>query len=184
MMSQSDTKARLINSAIKIFSQKGYFNTRISDIVKDAGIAQGTFYLYFKSKEDIFYFIVKEISDRILDKVEKYKKIDLPPKEKIINFGEEVYKEMFKYKEIAQIFFFQLMCIDEKFRNIYINVNQRIKEFYIEILKDTQNKEIIADAVLGFGKRLFEFDFLLEGRSEDEILDKFKKGVYMIIKGD
>jgi AcrR family transcriptional regulator len=38
-MSQSDTKTRLVNSAIKLFSRKGYFNTKVSDIVKEDTVA-------------------------------------------------------------------------------------------------------------------------------------------------
>ena len=41
--------------------------TRVSDIVADAGVAQGTFYNYFKSKEEIF----KEICYDFIDKLQK-----------------------------------------------------------------------------------------------------------------
>ncbi len=43
-------KGRIIHAAIDIFSEKGIDQTKVSDIVKKAGIAQGTFYLYFPSK--------------------------------------------------------------------------------------------------------------------------------------
>ena len=48
------TKDYLLDAAVRKFHQKGYQKTRISDIVSEAGVAQGTFYLYFKSKEEIF----------------------------------------------------------------------------------------------------------------------------------
>lgn len=47
-------KEQIIDAAIRKFHQNGFAKTRIADIVSEAGIAQGTFYLYFKSKEDIF----------------------------------------------------------------------------------------------------------------------------------
>jgi len=50
----SSTKEQLIDAAVHIFHQKGFQKTRISDIVSEAGVAQGTFYLYFRSKEEIF----------------------------------------------------------------------------------------------------------------------------------
>lgn len=43
----------LFNTAFNLFSTKGINNTAISDIVKSAGVAKGTFYLYFKDKYDI-----------------------------------------------------------------------------------------------------------------------------------
>ena len=43
----------LLNTAFKLFTTKGLHNTSISDIVEQAGVAKGTFYLYFKDKYDI-----------------------------------------------------------------------------------------------------------------------------------
>jgi AcrR family transcriptional regulator len=65
-MGEPSTKISLIESAIRIFQQKGFQMTRVSDIVSDAGVAQGTFYNYFKSKEEIF----REICDDFIDQVQ------------------------------------------------------------------------------------------------------------------
>lgn len=47
-------KARLIlRAAAKVFAQAGYFNAKVSDIARAAGVADGTVYLYFKSKDDL-----------------------------------------------------------------------------------------------------------------------------------
>lgn len=46
-------KAELVDASIKLFLQKGYENTMVSDIVKHVGVAQGTFYYYFETKEDV-----------------------------------------------------------------------------------------------------------------------------------
>lgn len=54
----TSTKEQLINAAAKIFQQKGFQKTRISDIVNEGGVAQGTFYLYFESKKEIFRQII------------------------------------------------------------------------------------------------------------------------------
>lgn len=56
----SDTKNRLVAAAIDIIYEIGFQKTRVSDIVKTAQVAQGTFYLYFKSKEDVFLQICHE----------------------------------------------------------------------------------------------------------------------------
>jgi TetR/AcrR family transcriptional regulator, fatty acid metabolism regulator protein len=60
------TQEQLLNSAVRIFQQKGFQKTRISDIVSEAGVAQGTFYLYFKSKEEIFRHITIAHSARFV----------------------------------------------------------------------------------------------------------------------
>ena len=59
---QGNTKKQLVDAAIDLFHEKGYQKTRVSDIVAQAGVAQGTFYLYFKSKEDVFLHISSEFT--------------------------------------------------------------------------------------------------------------------------
>jgi len=48
-----EKKRKIIDSAYQIFKSKNIYNTAIDDIVKSAGIARGTFYLYFKDKSDL-----------------------------------------------------------------------------------------------------------------------------------
>ena len=57
---QERTKKQLVNAAIDLFDRVGFQKTRISNIVAQAGVAQGTFYLYYKSKEEIFLDICTE----------------------------------------------------------------------------------------------------------------------------
>lgn len=53
-----NTKNKIIESAKKVVNEKGIKNTSIEDITKDADVAKGTFYTYFKSKEDILKELV------------------------------------------------------------------------------------------------------------------------------
>jgi TetR/AcrR family transcriptional regulator, fatty acid metabolism regulator protein len=56
----SDKRTAILRSATRIFAQSGYFNAKVADIARDAGIADGTVYLYFKSKEEILHSIFDE----------------------------------------------------------------------------------------------------------------------------
>ena len=51
---KNDRRNSILRAAVKIFTQKGYNQTTVKDIVEEAGVSVGTFYLYFTSKEDIF----------------------------------------------------------------------------------------------------------------------------------
>src|SRR3954447_12373882 len=53
----SDKREAILRSAIKVFAGRGYFNSKVADIAGEAGIADGTVYLYFKSKDDILHSI-------------------------------------------------------------------------------------------------------------------------------
>ncbi len=53
----TDKREAILRAAIKVFAGKGYFNSKVADIAGEAGIADGTVYLYFKSKDDILHSI-------------------------------------------------------------------------------------------------------------------------------
>lgn len=70
--SRKDEKKRLIfNTAARIFTKKGYHQTTVKDITDAAEISVGTFYLYFKNKEDLFEKLYDEM-DKLLNKVKDY----------------------------------------------------------------------------------------------------------------
>jgi len=52
-----DKRELILRAAIKVFAGKGYFNSKVADIAGEAGIADGTVYLYFKSKDEILHSI-------------------------------------------------------------------------------------------------------------------------------
>jgi AcrR family transcriptional regulator len=43
----------ILRAAAKVFAQSGYFNAKVSDVARSAGVADGTVYLYFKNKDDL-----------------------------------------------------------------------------------------------------------------------------------
>jgi len=53
----ADKREAILRAAIKVFARKGYFNSKVADIAGQAGIADGTVYLYFKSKDEILHSI-------------------------------------------------------------------------------------------------------------------------------
>lgn len=59
------TRQNLLEAAEIIFSQKGYERASISAITKQAGVAQGTFYVYFADKQAIFVELVQELNHRL-----------------------------------------------------------------------------------------------------------------------
>jgi AcrR family transcriptional regulator len=60
------TRKELLNAALKVFGEKGYPAATISDIVGAAGVTQGTFYLYFKNKSEIFSELLREYRETMI----------------------------------------------------------------------------------------------------------------------
>lgn len=52
-----EKRKAILRAATKVFASQGYFNSKVSDIASEAGIADGTVYLYFKSKDEILHSI-------------------------------------------------------------------------------------------------------------------------------
>jgi AcrR family transcriptional regulator len=62
---RSQRRLQILSAARKVFSLKGYHASSVSDILKEAGIARGTFYLYFPSKRAIFDELLEQMFSQI-----------------------------------------------------------------------------------------------------------------------
>lgn len=64
-----DKRERIMRSAMKMFAKKGFYSTKVSEIARGAGVADGTTYLYFKSKDDILISLFETQMEPILSQV-------------------------------------------------------------------------------------------------------------------
>lgn len=64
--SREDKRRRIIDAAVEVFADKGFFGARVSEIAEVAGVADGTIYLYFKSKDEILISLFRERMNEIL----------------------------------------------------------------------------------------------------------------------
>ena len=63
-----EKRGRILDAAVKVFARKGYFAARVADIAGEAGVADGTIYLYFHNKEDILVSLFDEIMAEHIEK--------------------------------------------------------------------------------------------------------------------
>src|SRR6266576_587337 len=78
-----DKRAAIIRAAIRVFAHNGYFNSKVADIAREAGVADGTVYLYFKSKEEILHSIFdRSVEEAIADGRKRLDKI-VDPRERL-----------------------------------------------------------------------------------------------------
>lgn len=72
---ENDKYHRILVSAVKIFAERGFHQSTISQIAKEAGVADGTIYLYFKNKDDIlvqfFTYKTKQVFGKLREEVSK-----------------------------------------------------------------------------------------------------------------
>ena len=65
MMDKKEKENKLMEKALKLFTEKGVNNTSIQDIADEAGVGKGTFYLYFKDKYDIRDKVIASCSNKL-----------------------------------------------------------------------------------------------------------------------
>jgi len=96
-------RSEIIDAAAKLFFSKGIANTSISDIVKAVGVAQGTFYWHFKSKQDVINAIVEQINQKYLQRaVEIAESPDLDALEKLTRVRDELFREVMGGNELIK----------------------------------------------------------------------------------
>src|SRR5215468_2114087 len=72
-----DKRERILAAAERVFAKRGFFAARVSEIAKDAGVADGTIYLYFKNKDDLLISLFEarmhQVNDELRAQVAKEK---------------------------------------------------------------------------------------------------------------
>ncbi|MCR8929360.1 TetR/AcrR family transcriptional regulator [Priestia megaterium] len=70
-LQKEETKKRIQKAAISLFQQQGYQKTTVSQITHEAGVAKGTFFNYFKTKEEVLHYLGINFTNRISYKLEQ-----------------------------------------------------------------------------------------------------------------
>jgi TetR/AcrR family fatty acid metabolism transcriptional regulator len=74
-----DKREAILRAATRVFARNGYFNSKVADIASAAGVADGTVYLYFKSKEEILHSIFdRSVDTAVADAREQLEKLEAP----------------------------------------------------------------------------------------------------------
>lgn len=71
-LNKENKRASLLKTSFELFQKKGFTKTSISDIVKEAGMAKGTFYLYFKDKYDLRNQLITKKSQQVIAKADRF----------------------------------------------------------------------------------------------------------------
>lgn len=124
---RKDEKRRLIfETAAKVFAEKGYHQTSVKDITDIAQISVGTFYLYFKNKEDLFEKLYDEM-EQIVKKIEDYahKKQSKIPSERFASVVAASIWAYKKYRELTKILLIEAVGLNERFEEKYADIMSR-----------------------------------------------------------
>ncbi|WP_336764783.1 TetR/AcrR family transcriptional regulator [Paenibacillus sp. USHLN196] len=92
-----ERRDQIIRIAMERFATQGYHQTKISDIVREAGVAQGTFYWHFKSKEAIASEIVLTGKEKLLEAIGQGYRKDAGSVEDMVKASERLFTDLFSF---------------------------------------------------------------------------------------
>lgn len=94
----------ILRAAISVFARNGFFNSKVADVAREAGVADGTVYLYFKNKDHVLVSIFESIMDEaIAEGREAVEPID-DPREKLRRIAELHLSRMGSDRDLAVVF--------------------------------------------------------------------------------
>jgi len=112
---------KIIEGAIRVFARKGFYNAKVSEIAREANVADGTIYLYFKNKDDILISLFEEKVDLIITRMEaELNKVD-DPLDKLRTFVEHHLRLVKENKSLAEVMQIELRQ-SSKFMRRYLPV--------------------------------------------------------------
>jgi len=157
MKSKSNEKYyRIINAATKIFAKKGFFQTKVSEIAKEAKVADGTIYLYFENKDSILISLFEEQMKRVLDDMREAISKETGAVKKIEKFALNHLKLIEQNKDVAEIIQVELRQ-SSKFMKEY--KNEKFAEYLNligDIIQEGQKEGIFKKEIIpGIAKRAF-----------------------------
>jgi TetR/AcrR family fatty acid metabolism transcriptional regulator len=147
---------RIINAATKVFAKKGFFHAKVSDIAKEAQVADGTIYLYFDNKDDILISLFEEQMTAVLENMMAQLAQEKDVVRKIEKFALTHLKLIELNKNMAEIIQVELRQ-STKFMKEY--KNEKFLQYLnviAEIIREGQAKGIFKnDVIPGVAKRAF-----------------------------
>ena len=148
-------KANVITgAAIKVFADKGYHPSRTLDIAQEAGVAYGSLYQYFSSKDDILLSIFHESWENIVNRIAKISKSRISPPEKLSKISDAIFRsyqndpDLMKVlvMEVPRLFPFQNM----EHQKLYHCFFHHLAEIFIEGQKSGDFRKDISPMIAAF----------------------------------
>lgn len=166
------TKEKILKSALKLFSQKGYLGTTTKEIAKEAQVAEVTLFRYFASKENLFIEVLK--SQSFLPTLK-----DLLPKLKDMNYKKSlqvIAKYFFdllrKKKDLICIMHTEIFQYPQEIRAIYSKMIQEVYLVFASYLEELKKKGILRKDLDSNYASLAYFGMLFNLFIKKELLQK------------
>ncbi len=127
---------QIVDAAVIVIAENGYHQAQVSKIAKEAGVADGTIYLYFKNKEDILISVFREKMAVFAENVEVILEKNIDTNEKLFRLIDNHFSLLHEDRHLAIVTQLELRQSNKELRSL---INEVLKEYLSlldRILKD------------------------------------------------
>jgi len=154
LMKTADKHSKIIRAATKVFAKKGFFNARISDIAKEAKVADGTIYLYFNNKYDMLLSVFEEKIGKLVEQINAHLEKEEDPRRMLEIFIANHLREMKKNRNLAEVIQIELRQTNKMIKDYRNNKFSEYLDIISTIIKRGQARNLFRQDVLpGIAKR-------------------------------
>ncbi|MCJ7840114.1 TetR family transcriptional regulator [Lederbergia sp. NSJ-179] len=168
-------RERIVQAAIEVFREKGIEKTKISDIVKLAGIAQGTYYLYFSSKLAVMPAIAEVMVEKNMDEVRAQVKEDADFSVQLTQVIDAIFSVAENYHEMLAMIYAGMATTEhiQEWEAVYEPFYQWMSQFLKKAqangtIRETVNTERVSKLVIGLVESAAEQIFLYDTNQVQE----------------
>ncbi|WP_153733521.1 TetR/AcrR family transcriptional regulator [Sporosarcina obsidiansis] len=119
---------QIVDAAVIVIAENGYHQAQVSKIAKEAGVADGTIYLYFKNKEDILISVFREKMAIFAENIKEILTKDLPISEKLFQVVENHFRVLQDDPHLAIVTQLELRQSNKELR---FQINNVLKEYVL-----------------------------------------------------
>ncbi|WP_367898327.1 TetR/AcrR family transcriptional regulator [Leptospira sp. WS58.C1] len=171
---QDESKERIIRSALKLFAERGFFETRIPEISAYAKVGVGTMYRHFRNKDHLFNetfrISVQEFSEFLDRSVSK----NLTPKEQFFDFWKGL--GLFSQGKFDQLIMIERnlssYILDEESTKEAAALKQKISEYFAPTQNDKNLRQLYPSLILGSFTGILRFHRIQENYIDPSLLEQ------------
>ncbi len=143
-MESSERRKSILMAAKTVFAKKGYNSAGVADIIGEAGIARGTFYLYFKSKRDVFSALMEYLIEALKEQLEAIP-VNEPLKilRSLMDNVDKIKSFFFDDPDFAKIMMREAVTIDAASSEKVDEISHIVASWLVELISEWQNAGII-----------------------------------------
>lgn len=137
-----EKQKNILNASAEVFAEKGYYQASIQNITQKAGVSTGTFYIYYKNKEEVLLAIYQRFSECLNDMIEKKLSGNYSDSvQKLIVCTASVIKFYASEPQLSLIMLTKIIGMSKVSENEYYKVFNHICSIFMKIIAETGSDE-------------------------------------------